>query len=94
MNRFNSPYGLVALTDERKRHILQFHPDVQGCFRYFAATLAKPDHVTVSKHDSLVIISYRFLPRRKKYLAIVTKIGSLPFVLTAYLVQKPKNATL
>ena len=94
MNKFQSPYGRIALTDERRRHILQFHPDVRGCFRYFAATLAEPDYVAVSKHDPSVIISYRLLPRQKRYLAIVIKTGSQLFVLTAYLVQKPKNAKL
>mgnify|MGYP001588822050 CR=1 FL=1 len=30
--RFNSPYGTITLTDERRTHILAFHPDVARCF--------------------------------------------------------------
>ena len=92
--RFNSPYGIVTLTNERREHIFTFHPDVAGCFAYFAGTLANPDAATTSAHDSTVVIHYRFLARRKKYLAIVVKITRPPFVLTAYLAKKPKQGIL
>lgn len=26
--RFNSPYGIITLTNERRAHILTFHPDI------------------------------------------------------------------
>lgn len=92
--RFSSPYGIVTLTDERKAHIFAFHPDVARCLSYFSETLANPDITSVSVHDSTVIICYRFLSRRKKYLAIVVKLSQHPFVLTAYLAKKPKRSTL
>ena len=92
--RFESPYGIVTLTDERKTHILAFHPDVRSCLAHFADTLASPDATTVSAHDSTVVICYRFLARRKKYLAIVVKLSRHPFVLTAYLAKKPKRSIL
>ena len=92
--RFASPYGIVTLTDERKAHIFTFHPDVASCLPYFATTLANPGTTVVSTHDSTVVICYRLLTRRKKYLAIVVKTTKPPFVLTAYLAKKPKGSTL
>ena len=92
--RFASPYGIVTLTDERKTHIFAFHPDVASSLSYFADTLAHPDSVITSVHDSTVIICYRLLVRRKKYLAIVVKLVKHPFILTAYLAKKPKRSTL
>jgi len=47
-----------------------------------------------SVHDPLAIICYRFIPRRKRYLAIVVKTGERPFTLTAYLVKRLKGDTL
>jgi len=92
--RFSSPYGIITLTDERKAHIFAFHPDVELCFSHFADTLAHPDITVVSAHDSSVVICYRFLARRKKYLAIVMKLTRHPFILTAYLAKKPKQGIL
>ncbi len=92
--RFNSPYGIVTLTDERRMHIFAFHPDVAHCLPHFALTLASPDITVVSVHDPTVVICYHFLARRKKYLAIVVKITRHPFVLTAYLAKKPKRSIL
>jgi len=94
MMSFESSYGIVLLTDERKEHILQFHPDIRGSLRYFGATLANPEHEIYSVHDPLVVICYRFLPKRKRFLAIVVKLGKRPFVLTAYLAKSIKRDTL
>ena len=94
MMSFESPYGIVLLTDERKEHFLQFHPDVRGVLRYFGVTLAKPEHEVYSVHDPLVVIYYRFLPKRKRFLAIVVKIGKRPFILTAYLAKNIKKDTV
>lgn len=92
--RFSSPHGIITLTDERKAHIFIFHPDVASCLSHFADTLAHPDATVTSAHDPTVIIYYRFLAQRKKYLAIVTKLSMRPFVLTAYLAKKPKRSIL
>lgn len=92
--RFNSPYGIITLTEERKRHILAFHPDVVRALPYFETTLVEPEWVGRSVHDQTVVICYRFLARQKKYLAIVVKLARHPFVLTAYLAKKPKGGIL
>jgi len=47
-----------------------------------------------SVHNPAVIICYRLLARRKRYLAIVVKTGVHPFILTAYLARKPKRSIL
>lgn len=92
--RFNSPYGIVTLTDERRQHILAFHPDVLRALPHFKTTLAEPEWAIRSAHDQTVVICYRFLARQKKYLAIVVKITRHPFVLTAYLAKRPKQGIL
>lgn len=92
--RFGSPYGIVTLTDERKTHILTFHPDVRPYLSHFAGTLASPDIAIGSLHNPAAIICYRFIARRKKYLAIVVRTGTHPFIVTAYLAKKPKRSIL
>ena len=94
MRKYSSRFGNVVLTDERKQHILEFHPDIAGVVNEFADALSVPDKVARSVHDDTVIICYRFLPRRKRFLAIVVKTGKNPFILTAYLAKKPKSSTL
>lgn len=94
MRSFDSPYGKITLTNERKKHILTFHPDVAGCIRYFSQALSAPEHVVQSVHDSTVVLCYRFLPTRKKHLAIVVKTGDRPFIVTAYLAKKVKRGIL
>ena len=84
MNQFDSRHGTITLTDERIRHIVQFHPDIKDCLPHFAKTLAEPEQEIRSVKDPLTIICYKFLPRRKKYLAIVVKTIQNPFILTAY----------
>lgn len=91
MQRFDSPFGPVALTDERKEHVLAFHPDVRRCLRYFATVLAKPELIIPSTHNSGVVICYGVLPKTRKYLAVVVRTGSKPFILTAYVAKRPKR---
>lgn len=92
--RFNSPYGIITLTEERWAHITAFHPDVAHHFSNFAETLAKPGTTIRSVHSPEVVICYRFLARQKKYLAIVVKTTINPFILTAYLAKRPKRSIL
>ncbi|MEK9154001.1 MAG: hypothetical protein AAB798_00865 [Patescibacteria group bacterium] len=94
MQYFDSPLGRIAISEERKRHILAFHPDVIPCLRYLADTLSDPEFSMRSVNDASVTICYRSIPRRRIYLAVVVKTGSRPFILTAYLVQKPKRRTM
>lgn len=92
MQRFGSPFGIVTLTDERKAHILEFHPDVRRYLRHFASVLEKSEVVIPSVHDPAVVICYGRLPKARKYLAIVVKTGVKSFILTAYVAKKPKKS--
>ena len=94
MRAYRSRFGKIVLTDERKQHILTFHPDVASVFAEFQLTLSEPNTIVSSVHDSSVHIYYRFLARRKRFLAIVVKTGKNPFILTAYLAKKPKSRML
>ncbi len=85
---------MVTLTDERCAHIFAFHPDVASCMPHFAETLTRPSTIIISAHDPTVVIFYRLLARRKKYLAVVVKTARHPFILTAYLAKKPKRSIL
>jgi len=87
MERFPTPFGTTELTDERERHIFKFHPDVRLYRKRFAKTLAKPDIIRRSKHDSSVLILYQGISK-EKYLAIVTKTNHRNFIITAYLTYK------
>jgi len=94
MRYYSSSFGRVALTDERLQHILAFHPDVASCLRHFPLVLQQPERTVPSVHDRNVVICYRYLPRRKRFLAIVVKTDPQPFIVTAYLARKMKKSTL
>lgn len=91
MRVFRSRWGKIELTEERKRHIATFHPDIAPYIRYFETALWEPEQVTRSKHDASVFICYRQLPRRKLLLAVVIRLKpNNNFILTAYLTHKIK----
>ena len=87
IKKFSSPFGEVELTDERKRHIFHFHPEVKKYRGYLVKVLAKPETIRASKYDPAVRIIYHKINVRK-YLAVVIKINQRNFVLTAYLTTK------
>ena len=93
METFDSPFGSIELTDERLSHILTFHPEVNAVRKYFAKTLQKPEIIRRSKSDTRVLILYHEIPG-KKYLAIVTRINSRKFILTAYITDKIQRSNL
>ena len=93
MERFDSIFGTVELTDEREKHIFMFHPEIRSQRRFFSTTLAEPEVVRRSRFDPKVFILYRAVPQ-KKYLAIVVKRNQRNFILTAYLTNKIQHQTL
>ncbi len=52
----------VRLTDERRQHILQRHPEMAYQMHRFADTLARPDAVTTSRSSTTVKLYYRLYP--------------------------------
>jgi hypothetical protein len=87
---FRSSFGDVELTDERMRHILEFHPDVDVYRDRFQDVLSGPDYDRRSTSDTHVRVFYKRL-RGDKHLAIVVKTNERNFILTAYLTDKPKH---
>lgn len=72
MKIFDSSFGHIELTDERKKHILFFHPEVRSYDRHFSKTLSIPDAIRRSKHDPKVLIFYKRI-REKRYLAVTVQ---------------------
>ncbi len=92
MRVFRSLWGKIELTEERKRHIVTFHPDVAAYLKHFEATLLAPERVLRSKHDANALICYRRLMNKKLFLAIVVRLkANNNFILTAYLTNKIKS---
>lgn len=86
MEDFLSPFGRIQLTDERKRHIFRFHPEVRAYRKYFEKTIRRPDMMCRSKYDAAALILYRLI--NGKYLAVVVKTNQRNFILTAYLTKR------
>ena len=85
----------VRLPDERRRHILQRHPEMAYQMHRFAETLAKPDAVRTSRSSPTVQLYYRLYPDlrgRNRYLCLVVKRQSdHSFILTGYLDRRIKG---
>ncbi len=90
MRKFQSPYGILVLTAERMRHIVEFHPEIRVYVRYFASVLKDPELIVQSVRDPQAVICYRYLARQKKYLAIVVHTNKR-FIITAYLAKRTKS---
>jgi len=84
----------VKLTDERWRHILD-HPEMIGMEAAVTDTLRDPELVVRSRSDPVATLNYRYYRRTvvgDKWLCVVVKYGVAdPFVLTAYLTDRPKE---
>lgn len=74
------------LTIERKKHILNFHPDLKPYFSKLKQVFLKPDEIRISKSDRLVLLFYKYFAKIKagKYIVGVVKTNGRAFILTAY----------
>lgn len=83
----------IILTEERKQHILDFHPDLKPYFNKISEVLNKPDEIRRSNEDKNVLIFYKFYDNilNGKYVAVVTRINKRNFILTSYLTDKIKT---
>lgn len=90
--RFEDSAGQrVELTDERRAHIVQYHPDVVPFLDRMAQALRAPDMLRQSTQDPNVVVHYRYFADLLggKYLVVVVKTtGGRRFVLTAYLTRR------
>jgi len=87
----------VRLSDERWGHVLD-HPEMAGMDAALEETLRDPELVVRSRSDPATSLYYRYYLRTLvggKWLCVVVKWGVAdPFVLTAYLTDKPKKGEL
>jgi hypothetical protein len=83
----------VRLTDERLRHILK-HRELAGMEEAVEQTLHDPELIIQSSSDEGAQLCYRLYAGTllgDKWLCVVLKYTNDPFVLTAYLTDKPKG---
>jgi len=97
MTRFTCPYlsGEVELTDERKRHIAENHPDLlPEHWERIADTLADPDQIRCSTRFSNARLLTRWFDtvRGGKYIVVVVVTETWPvdrhWMITAYIARK------
>lgn len=85
----------VRLTEERYRHILRRHPEMESRLHRFADVLASPDAVVPYRSGQSVRLYYRLYPDlrgRNRYVRIVVKEeADYSFILTAYLDRRIKG---
>lgn len=84
--------GRVELTEERRNHILERHPEAKRHLHRFANALADPETIRPSRHDPETLIAYRKISK-ERYLAIVIKINRRKFILTVYLTDRISHPT-
>ena len=91
-----APYlnGEVELTDERKRHIAERHPDLLPNHRHWIAeTLAQPDHVRQSvRFGSAKLFSRWYTDARQGKYVVVVVVSELDpierhWIVTAYVAR-------
>lgn len=77
---------VIELRDERREHILRYHPDLRPFLDRLAQTVANPDQIRKSKDDPQVVLFYKFYGDilGGKYMVVVVKTNEQNFVLTAY----------
>jgi hypothetical protein len=87
--------GEVELTDERKNHIADTHPDLlPECIQYLADTLADPDQIRQSGHFANARMFSRWFDglRNGKYLVVVAVSDKFPaerhWIITAYIARR------
>lgn len=81
------------MTDERLHHILE-HREMAGMEAAVEQTLHDPELVVQSSSDEMAQLCYRRYagtPVGDKWLCVILKHAEDPFVLTAYLTDKPKR---
>lgn len=89
--RYKSKLGKeINLTEEGKRHILTFHPEIEEHLDKFADVLFAPDEIRRSVSDKNVLLFHKSFASigEGKYLRIAVKTNDRWFILTAYLTSR------
>lgn len=88
--------GLVELSPERERHILDRHPELAtGLHGWIARTLARPDAIRRSRRSEQARLFVRGYPLelRGRHVVVVV-LGALDerrWIVTAYVTRKPQG---
>lgn len=91
MSIFSSPaLGNIDLTEERKNHIAEVHPELKSGLQKLSDVLSAPDEIRISRFDENVLLFYKFFANIKhgKYISIAVKTGDRNFILTAYITDR------
>ena len=88
----------VSLTESRLEHILE-RPEMRGQLERIKETLADPDIIKESNHDSSVWLFYRFYtvtPVTEKYLLVAVRLfdGSSSIITAFYTDKIKKGASI
>lgn len=84
----------VRLTDERWRHIVRRHPEMEGQSERVLETVTEPDLIQQGDFGELLAIRfYASTPLTSKHLVVAYREASPNdgFVLTAYLTNRPSS---
>lgn len=84
----------VRLTEERWRHVVVRHPEMDGQREKVLETLARPDMIQRGDFGELPAIRrYTQTPMGEKYVVVAYKEMSIEdgFILTAYLSRRPSS---
>jgi hypothetical protein len=86
----------IRLTNERLAHLRE-HPEMTSAEPWIVERLLCPSTVIQSASDPSVHLYYRRYPNTMvgaKWLCVVVKVDVVdPFIITAYLTDKPKRGT-
>jgi hypothetical protein len=91
---FSSSLGKsIEFTDERRRHILHYHPDLAPFLDRLGEVLISPNEIRKTFEDPQVLLFYKFYPDilRGKYIVVAVKVNDRSFILTAYLTRRMKT---
>jgi hypothetical protein len=92
--RYQSILGkTVELTSERKKHIIQHHPDVTTFLPKIKKVLLIPDQIRIDNYDPRVLLFYKYFDNidKGKFLVVVFKINERNFILTFYSTHRIKS---
>ncbi|MDP2300932.1 MAG: hypothetical protein Q8N03_00740 [Ignavibacteria bacterium] len=85
----------IRFTEERYKHMKEFHPEMVGQLNKIKLTLKLPIVIIRSKSDSSVFLYYRFFENTlvgDKFLCVVVKlINNDYFILTSYFTDTVKK---
>ncbi|MBI4654412.1 MAG: hypothetical protein HY752_05405 [Nitrospirae bacterium] len=85
--------NVIELTDERWRHIVREHIEIEPYKERIHEVLSTPDYVKKSKRDADVLLYYKFYSDifDGKYMLVATKKGLRSFILTCYITDVIKK---